>query len=66
MIRDSRLAPTLEALNIVDHIRRTTDISYMLRKKDQRRQQVLEAFPCDADVNRCHRMFSDKAGTMVK
>ncbi|XP_011687013.1 PREDICTED: uncharacterized protein LOC105449458 [Wasmannia auropunctata] len=61
-IRDSRLAPALEALDDVDRIRRTTDRSYMLRKKNQQRQQVREAlsFPRDADAQRCHRTFSDK------
>ncbi|XP_024880863.1 cilia- and flagella-associated protein 69-like, partial [Temnothorax curvispinosus] len=38
-IRDARLAPTLEALDEVDRIRRTTDRSYMLRKKDRQRRQ---------------------------
>lgn len=67
-IRDSRLAPTLEALDEVDRIRRTTDRSYMLRKKDRQRQQVRAAlsFPCDADAKRCHRTFSDKTNVTVK
>lgn len=67
-IRDSRLAPTLEALDEVDHIRRTTDRSYLLRKKDQQRQQVHAAlsFPRDADSKRCHRTFSDKINVTVK
>ncbi|KAL6417927.1 hypothetical protein ACFW04_007249 [Cataglyphis niger] len=62
-IRDSKLAPTLDALNEVDRIRRTTERSYMLRKKDQQRRQVDAAlsFPFDADEERCHRTYSDKA-----
>lgn len=67
-IRDSRLAPTLEALDEVDRIRRTTDRAYMLRKKDQQRRQVRAAlsFPRDADAERCHRTFSDKTNVTVK
>lgn len=67
-IRDSRLAPTLEALDEVERIRRTTDRSYMLRKKDQQRGQVRAAlsFPRDADIERCHRTFSDKTNVTVK
>lgn len=67
-IRDSKLAPTLEALDKVEHIRRTTDRSYMLRKKDQQRQQVHAAlsFPRDADAKRYHRTFSDKTNVTVK
>lgn len=67
-IRDSKLAPTLEALDEVDRIRRTTDRSYMLRKKNRQRQQVNAAlsFPRDADVEHCHRTFSDKANVTVK
>lgn len=67
-IRDSKLAPTLEALDQVERIRRTTDRSYMLRKKDRQRQQVCAAlsFPCDADAKRCHRTFSDKTNVTVK
>ncbi|XP_029678953.1 cilia- and flagella-associated protein 69-like [Formica exsecta] len=62
-IRDSKLAPALDALNEVDRIRRTTERSYMLRKKDRQRRQVDASlsFPCDADNKRCHRTFSDKA-----
>ncbi|KYN15906.1 Uncharacterized protein C7orf63 [Trachymyrmex cornetzi] len=61
-IRDSKLAPTLEALDDVDRIRRTTDRSYMLRKKARQRQQVQAtlSFPRDADVKQCYRTFSDK------
>ncbi|XP_036149499.1 cilia- and flagella-associated protein 69 [Monomorium pharaonis] len=61
-LRDSRLAPSLEALGDVDRIRRTTDRLYMLRKKDRQRRQVRAAlsFPRDADAKRCHRTFSDK------
>ncbi|XP_018355188.1 PREDICTED: cilia- and flagella-associated protein 69-like [Trachymyrmex septentrionalis] len=61
-IRDSKLASTLEALDDVDRMRRTTDRSYMLRKKDRQRQQVRAtlSFPRDADVKQCHRTFSDK------
>ncbi|KAG5314763.1 CFA69 protein, partial [Acromyrmex insinuator] len=61
-IRDSKLAPTLEALDDVDRIRRTTDRSYMLRKKAQQSQQVHAtlSFPRDADSKHCHRTFSDK------
>ncbi|XP_018301515.1 cilia- and flagella-associated protein 69 [Mycetomoellerius zeteki] len=61
-IRDSKLAPTLEALDDVDRIRRTTDRSYMLRKKNRQRQQVCAtlSFPRDADIKQCHRTFSDK------
>lgn len=67
-IRDCRLAPTLEALDDVDRIRRTTDRSYMLRKKDRQRRQVRAAlsFPRDADTKRCHRTFSDKTNVTVK
>ncbi|XP_019885922.1 cilia- and flagella-associated protein 69 [Ooceraea biroi] len=66
-IRDSKLAPTLEALGEVEHIRRTTDRSYMLHKKDCQRRQVNAAlsFPQDADVERCHRTFSDKTNVTV-
>ncbi|XP_071562592.1 cilia- and flagella-associated protein 69-like [Temnothorax nylanderi] len=66
-IRDARLAPTLEALDEVDRIRRTTDRSYMLRKKDRQRRQVRAAlsFPRDADAERCHRTFSDKTNVTV-
>lgn len=67
-IRDSKLAPALDALNEVDRIRRTTDRSYMLRKKDRQRRQVNVAlsFPRDADAERCHRTFSDKTNVTVK
>lgn len=67
-IRDSKLAPALDALNEVDHIRRTTERSYMLRKKDRQRRQVDASlsFPCDADDKRCHRTFSGKANVTVK
>lgn len=67
-IRDSGLAPSLDALNEVDRIRRTTDRSYMLRKKDRQRRQVNVAlsFPGDADAERCHRTFSDRANVTVK
>ncbi|XP_067217250.1 cilia- and flagella-associated protein 69-like isoform X2 [Linepithema humile] len=66
-IRDSKLAPTLEALDEVDRIRRTTDRSYMLWKKNRQRQQVNAAlsFPRDADAEHCHRTFSDKANVTV-
>ncbi|GAB1867239.1 hypothetical protein CAJAP_08318 [Camponotus japonicus] len=66
-IRDSKLAPTLDALNEVDRIRRTADRSYMLRKKDRQRRQVNAAlsFPRDADAERCHRTFSDKTNVTV-
>ncbi|XP_077281824.1 cilia- and flagella-associated protein 69 [Temnothorax americanus] len=67
-IRDARLAPTLEALDEVDRIRRTTDRSYMLRKKDRQRRQVRAAlsFPRDADAERCHRTFSDNTNVTVQ
>lgn len=67
-IRDSKLAPTLEALDDVDRIRRTTDRSYMLRKKNRQRQQVCAtlSFPRDADIKQCHRTFSDKTNVTVK
>ncbi|XP_018396892.1 PREDICTED: cilia- and flagella-associated protein 69-like, partial [Cyphomyrmex costatus] len=67
-IRDSKLAPTLEALDDVDRIRRTTDRSYMLRKKNRQRQQVRAtlSFPRDADARQCHRTFSNKTNVTVK
>lgn len=67
-IRDSKLAPTLEAFDEIERIRRTTDRSYMLWKKDRQRQQVHAAlsFPRDADAKRCHRTFSDKTNVTVK
>lgn len=67
-IRDSKLAPTLEALDEIDRIRRTTDRSYMLWKKDQQRRQVNAAlsFPRDADAEHCHRTFSEKTNVTVK
>ena len=67
-IRDSKLAPSLEALDEVDRIRRTTDRSYMLRMKDRQRRQVRAAlsFPRDADAKRCHRTFPDKTNVTVK
>jgi len=67
-IRDSRLAPTLEALDDIDCIRRTTDRSYMLQKKDRQRRQVRAtlSFPRDAHTKQCHRTFSDKTNVTVK
>lgn len=67
-IRDSKLAPTLEALDEVDLIRRTIDRSHMLRMKDLQRRQINTAlrFPRDADVKRCHRTFAEKANPTVK
>lgn len=66
-LRDSKLAPTLEALDEVDHIRRTTDRLYMLHKKNRQRLQVNEAlsFPRDADDERCHRTFSENTNVTV-
>ncbi|XP_011869132.1 PREDICTED: cilia- and flagella-associated protein 69-like, partial [Vollenhovia emeryi] len=66
-IRDSKLAPSLEALDDIDRIRRTTDRSHMLQKKDRQRQQVRAAlsFPRDADAKRCHRTFSDTTNVTV-
>lgn len=67
-IRDSKLAPSLEALNQVDYIRRTTDRSYMLSRKDRQRKQANAAlvFPRHADAERCHRTFAEKANVTVK
>jgi len=67
-IRDSKLAPTLEALDEVDRIRRTTDRSYMLWKKNRQRRQVNAAlsFPHDANAEHCHRTFPDKTNVTVK
>ncbi|XP_012059603.1 PREDICTED: cilia- and flagella-associated protein 69-like [Atta cephalotes] len=61
-IRDSKLASTLEALDDIERIRRTTDRSYMLQKKARQRQQVRAtlSFPKDADIKQCHRTFLDK------
>ncbi|XP_025073512.1 cilia- and flagella-associated protein 69-like [Pogonomyrmex barbatus] len=66
-IRDSKLAPALEALSEVDLIRRTTDRSYRLRKKNRQRRQVHAAlsFPREADAEQCHRTFSDKTNVTV-
>lgn len=66
-IRDSKLAPTLGALDEVDLIRRTTDRSHMLRVKDRQRRQVNATlrFPRDADTERCHRTFAERANFTV-
>ncbi|XP_047367734.1 cilia- and flagella-associated protein 69-like isoform X2 [Vespa velutina] len=60
-IRDSLLAPTLDALDEIEYIRRTTDRSYMLRKKDFQNRQVNTYlnFPSIADIMQCHRTFQD-------
>lgn len=67
-IRDSKLAPTLEALDEVNLLRRTTDRSYMLRMKSRQRRQINAAlrFPRDADVKRCHRTYAEKTNFTVK
>jgi hypothetical protein len=67
-IRDSKLAPTLEALDEVDRIRRTTDRSYMLWKKNRQRRQANAAlsFTRDAEAEHCHRTFSEKTNVTVK
>lgn len=67
-IRDCKLAPTLEALDEVERIRRTTDRSYMLQRKDRQRRQANAAlrFPRDADAEQCHRTFSDKTNVTVE
>ncbi|EFN87177.1 Uncharacterized protein FLJ21062-like protein [Harpegnathos saltator] len=66
-IRDARLAPSLDALDQVELIRRTADRSHMLRMKERQRRQVNAAlrFPSDADVKRCHRTFAERANFTV-
>ncbi|XP_043682433.1 cilia- and flagella-associated protein 69-like [Vespula pensylvanica] len=60
-IRDSLLAPTFDALDEIEYIRRTTDRFYMLRKKTIQNQQVNTclSFPSIADIIQCHRTFQD-------
>ncbi|KAL2713449.1 cilia- and flagella-associated protein 69-like isoform X1 [Vespula squamosa] len=60
-IRDTLLAPTFDALDEIEYIRRTTDRSYMLRKKNIQNGQVNTYlnFPSTADIIQCHRTFQD-------
>ncbi|KAF7383059.1 hypothetical protein HZH68_014908 [Vespula germanica] len=60
-IRDSLLAPTFDALDEIEYIRRTTDRFYMLRKKTIQNRQVNTylSFPSIADIVQCHRTFQD-------
>ncbi|XP_017754601.1 PREDICTED: cilia- and flagella-associated protein 69-like [Eufriesea mexicana] len=61
-IRDSKLILALDAFDELDYIYRTTDKSYMLKKKYEQIQQVNLAlkFPYDTDDTHCHRTFQDK------
>ncbi|XP_046828282.1 cilia- and flagella-associated protein 69-like [Vespa crabro] len=67
-IRDSLLAPTFDALDEIEYIRRTTDRSYMLRKKDFQNRQVNTYlnFPSIADIMHCHRTFQDNVNVTVR
>ncbi|KAI4500543.1 hypothetical protein M0802_004505 [Mischocyttarus mexicanus] len=60
-IRDSLLAPTFDALDEIEYVRRTTDRSYMLKKKDLQNKLVNEylRFPSDANIKQCKRTFQD-------
>ncbi|KAG7212571.1 hypothetical protein KM043_012870 [Ampulex compressa] len=61
-IRDSKLQEALEAFEEVDYIRRTTDRSYLLERKENQRKRVNAnlCFPRDADKEHCHRTFQDR------
>ncbi|XP_043488894.1 cilia- and flagella-associated protein 69-like [Polistes fuscatus] len=60
-IRDSMLAPTFDALDEIEYIRRTTDRTYMLKKKDLQNQMVNEylRYPPNANIEQCHRTFQE-------
>ncbi|XP_017798421.1 PREDICTED: cilia- and flagella-associated protein 69-like [Habropoda laboriosa] len=61
-IRDSKLIIALDAFDELDYICRTTDRSYMLKKKNEQIQQVnlVLKFPHNSDEAHCHRTFRDK------
>lgn len=67
-IRDSLLAPTFDALDEIEYIRRTTDRSYMLRVKDLQRRQANTYlnFPSIADIVQCHRTYQDNVNVTVR
>lgn len=67
-IRDSLLAPTFDALDEIEYIRRTTDRFYMLRKKTIQNRQVNTylSFPSIADIIQCHRTFQDNVNVTVR
>ncbi|XP_043249722.1 uncharacterized protein LOC122395876 [Colletes gigas] len=61
-IRDSKLALSLDAFDELDYIYRTTNRAYMLKKKNEQRQQINLAlnFPPDSNNAHWHRTFMDK------
>ncbi|XP_076754245.1 cilia- and flagella-associated protein 69 [Xylocopa sonorina] len=61
-IRDAKLVLALDAFDELEYIHRTTDRSYMLKKKYEQIQQVNSAlkFPQDSDAANCYRTFQDK------
>ncbi|KAK2581585.1 hypothetical protein KPH14_002093 [Odynerus spinipes] len=60
-IRDSLLAPTFDALDELEYVRRTTDRTYMLKMKDLQNQQVNASlnFPPGTDIMQCRRTHQD-------
>ncbi|XP_026674261.1 cilia- and flagella-associated protein 69-like [Ceratina calcarata] len=60
-IRDSKLLLALDAFDELDYIYRTTDRSYLLRKKYEQVQQVNSSlnFPHNTCDTHCHRTFPD-------
>ncbi|CAL7952404.1 unnamed protein product [Xylocopa violacea] len=61
-IRDARLVLALDAFDELEYIYRTTDRSYMLKKKYEQIRQVNSAlkFPRGSDAANCFRTFQNK------
>ena len=66
-IRDSKLASALDAFDKLDYIHRTTDRAYMVKRKNDQRQQVDSAlkFPPSSNDSHCHRTFQDNVNFTV-